>query len=243
MALRLSFCIVAALLIAGCTRQTVDPKPQNAPAFVAWTDEIPPYRYGPGDKLQVSYQLTPEMDEPALVSPDGTISLRTARHIKAEGLTETELEAAIAKAATAVLIKPVVTVALTDSASASIYVGGAVTKPGAFPAKGRIGLLEAVTMAGGFDREARFDKVILVRRSPDNHPMLRTVDLQTFLEKGSGSGGDVPMTAGDMVFVPRSEIGNADLWVEEFITKFVPFDRSFSYSITNNINPTAVAAP
>ncbi len=243
MVVRNALGILAILLVAACTRQTVDPKPQNAQNFAAWTDEAPAYRFAPGDKMQVSYQLTPEMDEPVLVGPDGTISLKTAHHVKAEGLTVPELETAIQIAAAAVLIKPTVTVALTDSASASYYVGGAVMKPGAFPAKGRIGLLEAVTMAGGFDREARYDQVILVRRSKDNRPMLRTVDVQAFLGKGAGSGGDVPMMAGDMVFVPRSEIGDADLWVEEFITKFVPFDRSFSYSYTNNINPAAAVAP
>ncbi|HEY1720275.1 MAG TPA: polysaccharide biosynthesis/export family protein [Magnetospirillaceae bacterium] len=243
MAVKRALCLLAVLLAAACTRQTVDPKPQNAMNFSTWTDEVPAYRYGPGDKIQVSYQLTPEMDETALVSPDGTIALKTAHHVKAEGLTETQLEQSIEKAATAVLIKPIVTVELTDSASAQFYVGGSVTKPGSFPAKGRIGLLEAVTMAGGFDREARYDQVILVRRSPDNRPMLRIVDLQSFIEKGSGAGNDVPLVAGDMVFVPRSEIGDADLWVEEFITKFVPFDRSLSYSYTNVVNPTAAAVP
>lgn len=238
-----ALCILAVLLAAGCTRQTVDPHPQNAANFEAWTDQIPPYRYGPGDKVQVSYQLTPEMDETVLISPDGTISLKTARHVKAEGLTEAQLEDAITKAASAVLIKPVVTVSLTDSASAQFYVGGSVMKPGSFPAKGRIGLLEAITLAGGFDREARFDEVILVRRSPDNRPMLRTVDIQAFLQKGAGAGVDVPLVAGDMVFVPRSEIANADLWVEEFITKFVPFDRSLSYSYTNVVDPATAAAP
>jgi protein involved in polysaccharide export with SLBB domain len=243
MAVRLSLCLVALLAIGGCTRQVVDPKPQNAIAFETWSDEIPPYRYSPGDKVQVSYQLTPEMDETVLVAPDGAISLKTARHVRAEGLTETELEKAIEKAASAVLIKPTVTVSLTDSASASFYVGGSVTKPGSFPARGRIGILEAVTMAGGFDREARFDKVILVRRSKNNRPMLRTVDVQAFLDKGPGSDGDVPLMAGDMVFVPRSEIANADLWVEQYITKLLPFDRSLSYSYTNVVNPATAGAP
>ncbi len=242
MALRLSLCLIALLAIAGCTRQVVEPKPHNAMAFETWTDEIPPYRYSPGDKVQVSYQLTPEMDETVLVAPDGAISLKTARHVKAEGLTEDELEKAIEKASSAVLIKPTVTVSLTDSASASFYVGGSVMKPGSFPAKGRIGLLEAVTLAGGFDREARLDKVILVRRSRNNRPMLRTVDLQAFLENGHG-GGDVPLMAGDMVFVPRSEIANADLWVEQYITKLLPFDRSLSYSYTNVVNPATAGAP
>jgi protein involved in polysaccharide export with SLBB domain len=97
------------------------------------------------------------------------------------------------------------------------------------------GALEAIVLAGGFDREARFDEVVLIRRSPDNKPMLRTVDLAGFISTGMAQG-DIPLYPGDIIYVPRNRISEIDLWIDQFITKFLPFNRNFDYAIQRGIS-------
>lgn len=77
------------------------------------------------------------------------------------------------------------------------------------------------------------DQVVLIRRSAEDRPMLRTVNLQGFLS-GAEAGADVPLRAGDIVFVPRSRLAEVGLWVDQAINRSIPFSRSFSYAINRN---------
>jgi len=125
-----------------------------------------------------------------------------------------------------------VTVSIADPAGARIFVGGSVVHPGAYGIDSRRGALEAILLAGGFDRESRADEVVVIRRNPENKPMLRTVDVRNFLSAGA-TAGDMPLYAGDIVYVPRNYISEVDLWMEQFVTRFLPFNRSFDYAINH----------
>ena len=233
--------LMIAILLAGCrpsdftTTQSVHPTEQGAARFASWSDAIPAYQLEPGDKLRVQFLLTPELNEDVTVAPDGTIGLRATGQIKAADRTVAQLQDDVTQAASKTLVKPVVTVSITDNQGSPIFVGGAVSKPGAYTIQGRRGSFEAVQLAGGFSTEARMNEVVLIRRNPQDRPMLRTVDLQGFLD-GSNDTGDVPLAPGDIVFVPRNRISEVDLWIDQFINRFVPFSRGFSYTINQN-NP------
>jgi protein involved in polysaccharide export with SLBB domain len=242
--MRLGPCLLLALLsLAACapgtanfaTTQSVRPQERMPEGFAAWTDAPAPYRFGAGDRVKVQFLLTPEVNEIALVAPDGTISLRVAGRVEAGGRTAAELEVAIAEASRRILTTPIVTTGLEQAGSAVVFVGGSVRRAGAYPLTGRQGLAEMVAMAGGLDEEARMDQVVLIRRSPSDRPMLRTVNLNAFLS-GSEVTGDVPLASGDIVFVPRSRLGEVGQWVDLAINRIVPFSRSFSYAV--NRNPT-----
>jgi protein involved in polysaccharide export with SLBB domain len=230
--------LMVAVVLAGCTAgtsnssttQSVAPVESSPQGFAAWTDAVPAYRFSAGDHIKVQFLLTPEMGEEAVVAPDGMIGLRAAGQVLAGGRTAEELQAAIAQAAAANLTHPIVTASLVESPGAKVFVGGMVTHPGAFTINGRRGPFEAVVLAGGFAPEARMDQVVLIRRSPQNRPMLRTVDLRDFASLGTAEG-DLPLVPGDIVFVPRNRISEVDLWIDQFINKFLPFNRVFQYSV------------
>jgi protein involved in polysaccharide export with SLBB domain len=230
---RLGQVLATLLVLAGCgTTQTIDPVEANPTRFAVWEEVVPVYRFAPGDRVKIQFLLTPEMGETALVAPDGSVSLRAAGRVQAAGLTYRELEAAIDQASRRVLTQPVVTVSLEEAGGSVVLVGGSVGRPGVYPLAGRRGVLEAVILAGGFQDEARMTEVVLIRRSPGNKPMLRTVDVRGFVSNGSTSG-DVPLYAGDIVYVPRSRIAEVNLWIDQYINRLIPFSRSFSYSVTS----------
>lgn len=89
--------------------------------------------------------------------------------------------------------------------------------------------VEAVVLAGGFSNDARLGQVAVIRRGPKGVPMLRTIDVRAIIQ--SGGTCDVPLQAGDILYVPRSSVGEVNLWVSQFIEGVVPFQRSFSYTI------------
>ncbi len=238
MRFRPTLLLCLALPVASCsdsvfsTTQSVSTTERMPQGFSAWTDTLPPYQFSAGDKLKVQFELTPEMGEDVVVGPDGMISLRAGGQIQAEGRTTRQLQAAIASAAAKTLINPIVTVSLTESPGAPVFIGGAVTRPGAYTMIGRHGSFEAVQLAGGFSPEARMNEVVLIRRNAQNHPMLRTVDLRSLVE-GSDDHPDVPLVSGDIVFVPRNKISEVDLWLDQYVNKFFPFTKAFAYSITS----------
>lgn len=218
------------LVVSACTTQSVEPKEVERAQMMPWTDAVPPYRLSPGDKIRVFYQRTPELNETAVVGPDGTVGLRPAGRVPALGRTLAEMDIAIARAATRMLATPVVDVVLDDAAGAVVYVGGSVREAGVYPLTGRVGVLEAIVRAKGFDPEARMTEVVLIRRNAQNRPMLRTIDVRNFLS-AAVLDDDVPLVAGDIVFVPRSRIAELNLWIDQFITRVLPFSRSFSYTM------------
>jgi protein involved in polysaccharide export with SLBB domain len=220
--------------LAGCsTTQDIRPRQRAPLAFSPWSDAPPPYRLGSSDRIRVDFLLTPELNEEAIVGPDGFIALRAAGRVPAQNRTPAELQNEIAQAATVYLKAPVVTVTVLDAKSARVLVGGSVQKPGVFPLPPRATPLEAILLAGGFLPEARMNQVVVLRSPPQAGPlMVRTVDLRRFVESGDAQDR-IALAPEDIVFVPRSRIAELDLWVDENINKLLPFNRDigFSYSV------------
>lgn len=229
--------LLALLVLAGCTGQELNPRDVEASNFQPWIDTVPEYLIAPGDKLRVQFLLTPELNESPLVAPDGTIAIRAAGQVPVTvgGLTTTAAQAAIAAASRRVLTNPIVTLGIEEASGSLVMVGGAVRQPGAYPIPGRRGVLDAVLLARGFEEYARTNQVVLIRRAANNRPMMRTVDLQSYIS-GTALAEDVPVYAGDIVYVPRSRIGEANLWIDQFVNRMVPFNRNFNYSINRGGN-------
>ncbi|MGQ3672426.1 polysaccharide biosynthesis/export family protein [Xanthobacter sp. TB0136] len=203
----------------------------NSDRFRPWTNKMPGYRIGPGDKLQVKYFITREMDEGLIVGPDGTIAPRAIGQMQVDGMSLPALEKYIRRESRKELVDQKVVVALEEAASPKIYVGGMVVNPAVYKLDSNgISVLQGIMMAGGISETGRTTQVAVIRRGPDNLPMLRVVDVKEIIEKGY-SDSDVPLMSGDVVFVPYSAISEVNLWIDQFINKVVPFQRQFSYTV------------
>ncbi|MEP9377267.1 polysaccharide biosynthesis/export family protein [Aquabacter sp. CN5-332] len=256
-ALRLSLLLLlGGTMLAGCTTTSSGRTPLltgqelsftqvNPEGFRPWTPKPPVYRVGPGDKLKVKFSVTQEMDENLVVSPDGTIGVRAVGQMKVEGMTLSALQETIRASARRELTDQRVVVSLEESASSKIYVGGMVAHPGLYKiSEMRVSSLEAVMLAGGFTDEARIGEVALIRRDPSNRPMLKIINVRDMIQTGSDEA-DVPLMAGDILYIPRSDIAELNLWIDQFINKVVPFQRSFNYTLgaystTSAVTPSAL---
>ena len=226
------FCALMLATLAACTGQGVSPDdPEDlikSGKFEAWSDAIPAYRISEGDKLHIAFPLTPELDEDVLIRPDGATTLKVTGEIDLSTMTIKEASSVIAKAATRRLKNPTVLISLLEAPGAQIYVGGEVKKPGGYPMVGHMTVFSALQIAGGTTDIAKLDHIILIRRSPDDRPMMTLVNLRAQLE-----GHDTRqfrMYQGDMLFVPKTTVGTLDLWVDQWLNKALPFARNVGYS-------------
>ena len=203
----------------------------NPQGFRTWSSEMPAYRIGAGDKLRIKYFLTRDMDEELTVSPDGTIAPRAIGQLRVEGMTLAGAQEVVRRSSRVELADQKVVISLEDAASAKVYIGGMVERPGPYNlAEMRNGTLQSILTAGGFTDEARSGQVAIIRRGPDNMPMLRLINVKDIIQTGF-TLDDVQLAAGDIIYVPRSSIAELNIWIDQFINKVVPFQRSFNYTL------------
>ena len=166
--------------------------PENAPAARAETPTVrlfPEYVLGPNDQIVITAVDAEEIsNKPIRISATGDISLNTVGRVHAAGKTIRELEAELVDRLKAFIIRPDVTVAVTESRSQPVTVVGAVQKPGPVQLEGRKTLLEVLSLAGGTLNEA--SSIIKISRDKEWGP-LPLASMTT----ASGSIAEVNITA------------------------------------------------
>jgi protein involved in polysaccharide export with SLBB domain len=180
----------------------------------------PEYRIQAGDKLNIKMFYNPDLNQEVTVRPDGKISLSLLHDVDAVGLTPAELTDHLTEGYGKHLQQPEVTVVVTGFGGAKIYVGGEVGSGGVKDLVGPTTILQAIAMAGGFRDTARLNEVVIMRRGEDNKPYLITVDAKKAM-KGIDLSQDIYVQAYDLVLVPRSNIAEVNLWVEQYIARNV----------------------
>lgn len=191
------------------------------------------YRIAPGDELSISFPYNPELDHAGPVGPDGRFSLPLVGNLPLGGRTIDEVAATISAALRrqGIVEDARPTVAIRQY-GAVIYVGGEVRTPGAVKLTQAMDPMQAVISAGGTLDTARTKKVVVIHRTPDGSIVQRHVDLREYARHGIATGIDLQPQ--DIVFVPRSSIAEANLWIDQHINKLLPFSRSLNYSLGNN---------
>jgi len=130
-----------------------------------------------------------------------------------------ELEQNIVKKAARTLKDPVVSVVIAALAEHKVYVGGDVIKPGFVNFREGMTPLQAIIERGGFTDTAKQDEVLYITRIGDEIQAQR-LDLQSVVDGDSNE--EIAMTPDDIVFVPKTWIGKADVWVDQWIRGLLP---------------------
>ena len=218
----------ACLLLVGCG-PSVDVKPftptelaklQNEAAAV----ERRGYRIEPGDTLLIKYPFHPEMDQETIVRPDGTFTATGVGPLPAAGMTSVDVANQLKAKTSQRLRDPEIVVSISKYGERGVYVGGEVGRPQMLVYRKGLTPLQAVMASGGFLPTARLDSVILVRQNGGTGPLAaRKLDLGSVVHKGESE--QVVLMPQDVIFVPRTAIANANVWVRQYITDLLPFIR------------------
>jgi polysaccharide biosynthesis/export protein PslD len=185
-----------------------------------------PYVLAPGDEIEINFFRTPELNERQIIRPDGAISLLGVDppdpgEIQAADLTTSQLTDALAYAYRNELKDPTIAVAVRAFGSNVVYVTGEVNRPGAVPIAGDMTALQAILTAEGVKSSARPQEVLLIRPAGHGHAHWQLLDLGKAYGRGDLSD-DVRLAPRDIVYVPRSHIGNADEFVDLYVRKLLP---------------------
>jgi polysaccharide biosynthesis/export protein len=120
------------------------------------------YVIGGEDVLYIRTWRQPDFTFPAVVRPDGKISVPLVGEVQAADKTPSVLEKELSAALGNYIQKPEVTVTVTDVRSKKYYVNGEVVKAGEFALVGPTTVLQAISQCG-FQPFANKKKIRILR--------------------------------------------------------------------------------
>jgi len=218
--------------------------PTRGPVFQRWVETEKQYRFYPGDQLDIVVSSAPELSRTLTVGPDGRISMPMVKPVMAAGRTLIEVQHALRGQLSTQLRDPSVAVTPRAFAPQHVFIGGAVATPGTYTAPGPIGVLEAVIMAGGARGNSNAKQIAVLRRAPNGGMMMRTVNLKKGLKKIQRYDDNMQLRRGDIVFVPRSTLGEIGVFMENFKNALpVDFNLSYQFASGGGGNGTTVITP
>lgn len=177
--------LAAALFLSACSSASFTEADQQSMAAVATA----PATLQPGDKIRVDVFGEDKLGGEYQLDQAGQVSVPLAGTVKAQGMTQTQLEQALAKKLrTEYLRNPKVTV--TIATLAPFYIIGEVQKPGQFDYRSGLNVLTAMAVAGGPTYRASRNNVQIQRRG---EAAMREYPISA----------SVPVLPGDVIKVPE----------------------------------------
>lgn len=156
---------------------------------------------GPGDVFEVRVYAEDDLSSVYRVEVDGSIDFPLIGHVAVAGLDPNAVAERIRDRLREgqILVDPHVSVRVQEYNSRRVSVIGAVREPGSYPLRTGMGVVEAVSLAGGFTALANRDGTLLTRRIDGE---LRTFSVPVD-RISSGQEPDVTVRAGDILHVPE----------------------------------------
>src|SRR5271154_237541 len=183
----------------------------------------PRYQVMRDDVLNISFPLSPELNQTVTIQPDGYITLLNAGSVFVQGMTVPELTEALKKAYANTLHDPIIDVDLKDFQKPFFVVSGQVAKPGQYDLRYDTTVTQAIAVAGGLMPTAK-TQLLIYHRVSSGWMEVKRYNLKDFLN-GKNVNEDAEVKPGDMIFIPEKAITN--------FRKYVP------YSFGVYANPTA----
>jgi polysaccharide export outer membrane protein len=168
------------------------------------------FRLGADDLISVRVFGSPEASvERTRLDKSGRLSVPIGGMIEAGGMTVAELEDAIEAALRKNYFRdPQVSVSLVEIASSVYTVGGGVTRPGLFPARPKLTLMQAIAVAEGTSEDAKQNEVV-VFRTIDGKKYAALYDLRAIRR---GNYADPRIFPDDIVMV--GEVASRSLFLD-----------------------------
>ncbi len=190
------------------------------------------YVLRPGDKIVVDVYPSTDLQQEAVVSPQGTVNLRRIPEpMKAAGKSiggfRRDVQAAYGK----VLQEAEVSVALAEASANTVYVTGEVRRPGPTLYAPGMTLAQAIAAVGGLDIRAKWGDVRVLRYY-GSADQVRThrVNMDAVLLDGSP---DFLVLPGDVVYCQTKAIADLNDIVTLYITRMLPIQISGAAIPTN----------
>lgn len=210
-------------LLGACSGMPSRNLPSRADAKEMAVRPLEEYRLCPGDGVDIKFFHHPELNETAVIRPDGKITLQFIDDVMAAGFTPSELDEMLTELYSKHLENIVISVMVRSFSEQKIYVSGEVNRPGLYPLTNDITVLKSIAIANGFKESAQPENIIVIRKGPKGEPVPVRVNLEPVME-GKQMERDIYLMPSDIVYVPKSFVAEANKFVDQYIRKLLLVD-------------------
>jgi protein involved in polysaccharide export with SLBB domain len=187
------------------------------------------YRIQRGDKLHLTFYRNGELDRYVVVRPDGRFTIEPFGDVLAAGLTPAQLAQKLDAIFSEALYEPSAAVSVIDSPFRKVFVGGQVNYPGAVNLRPGMTATQAIISTGWFRDDARYDQIVLIRRDACGEAYGTFIQVAKAVAQASDNHlQDVALLPNDIIVVPRTTIGNLNLFVKQYIRGMLPMEPYLS---------------
>ncbi len=201
----ISLSAIALSILAGLSVSTLmmaqvkntDPNPS--------TGNLPIQRIGPDDLVSIQVYDSPELTRTERVGQDGMLRLPLLnKPVQAAGLFPVDVEDELAKAlkVEGILVRPIVSVTVSEYQSRPISVVGAVHHPITFQAVGNVTLLDAITRAEGLSDTAGSEILVTRPSGPGVTALTQRIPVKGLIDHADESL-DLKLVGGEEILVPE----------------------------------------
>ncbi len=211
----LALAVLLLLALSPAPARAAEAQDQTPLEQIDW-GQTPEYRIVPGDELALNFGpgqiYDTDIVRKVIVRTDGRITVFPVGDVVAAGHTPAELQAELVRLLAGEMKQPRIVVEVAKSAGNQIHVLGRVKRPGSVPVTSIPTLLQVLAEAGGFEDDAATNSVVVMHRIGLGTVSVARIRADRLLRKG----GDVPLSRFDIVYVPRTAIGNLDVFTRQF---------------------------
>lgn len=246
-----AICFLVVSMVSGCTLNGNYMTPQNpapkyhinnqlvrtnfiplTPSYVSAHSEIPPYRVGPYDILNIIVWDHPELTTPTtelatpgesgfLVNAEGYMNFPFAGRLKVGGLRLSQIERLIGQHISKYIVNPQITVRVATFRSEEVQVMGEVGSQRTVPITDKpLSLLDAINApnAGGTSvTTADTSHIYVIRGSVDQ---LTVFALDAKSPQAMMAAQRFYLTTNDIVYVPATPVTNWDRVLNQLLPSF-----------------------
>jgi polysaccharide export outer membrane protein len=205
--------------------------PKDITPELKMAPKLPAYRFQVGDVVDVKLILNPELNDQVVVRPDGMISTTATGDVMAYGRTVRAVQKDLENKYGNHLANAQVSLIVRSFAPTRVYVTGEVYAPGEFITVGpSLTMVQAIARAGGVKNSADTDTIVILRHGASDTTEAYRASYHDAVT-GEDPSSDVRLAPYDIVYVPRSGIGNAYLNYQQDIQQFIPLSGSGVYEV------------
>ncbi|VAW49607.1 hypothetical protein MNBD_GAMMA03-271 [hydrothermal vent metagenome] len=164
------------------------------------------------------------------VNPYGEIYLPLIGKIKISSLTVTEANKLLLDSYKKIYKKPRVFLKVTKytgyDQKNKVAIMGEVIHPGIYFFQHNTSILKTLSMAGGHKNTAELKSIIVIKNGHTKTPQYIKINFQDILN-GFAMKKNIQLSAGDIVYVPKSYIAKIDNFVDLFMARIRPAAQTY----------------
>jgi polysaccharide export outer membrane protein len=224
------------------------PVRQESITIVKNEASAPKYQITAGDILSLSIYDEPNMAQPEIVvRPDGYATIDPIGEVYVEGMEVGALTQLLQEKFKSFIIDPLISVNVKEFNPASVYIFGAVEKPGTYQqmitvskqfadsknpvVRTDLSLMNVISNAGGISIDADLSNLTITSKNQKQ----KKIDLWKFIKEGDTSQ-NVKLKTGDVIFVPKLD-SMATINDEDFklLSKMAIFPEKFPVRVIGEV--------